>query len=340
MKKLTFILSAIVIAMSMALLSGCSKKDSFVVKGLVEGNRTMNLRFVYVGDDKLNNVITASRDGKFAIGGVAPRDGALVQVLDNDYRRLAVFYAKNGDEIEVKINADDPTASLAAGNEIMERWNKWATANKTVLKGLNARARNEAVAKYAGAHKDDLLSTLLLAAYYDSSVDPHGAMKLLEQIKPEARPQSIVELMTANSTLRDEKGGYNKVMPFRYFSAETDSMATFRADDNRRTLLVFTAESNGRDSIMRALHDFNKDKKTKAGILDIRFDVDTLMWKRDLRNDSVDWPSAWMPEATATPSIERLGITSVPFFIVTDSAGVQLYHGTALTPALKAARAK
>ncbi|MDD6723690.1 MAG: DUF4369 domain-containing protein [Bacteroidales bacterium] len=334
MRTLTLILTALCLMM----LGGCSEKKYFTVEGTVDGGRTMNLRFIYVGEDRLNNVITAARDGKFVFRGEAPRDGALVQVLDNDYRRLAVFYAKNGEKINLKVNADDPVASQATGTDILERWNEWTAANKAVLKGLDARARNKALAKYVGAHKDDLLSTLLVAAYYDSSVDPQGAVTLLESIKPEVRPQSVVELMTANSAMRDEKGGYNKVMPFRYFSSETDSMATFRADANRRTLLVFTAGATGRDSIMRALHELNDEKGAKAAILDIRFDVDTLMWKRDLRGDSVDWPSAWMPEATANPSIERLGITSVPFFIVADSAGTQLYHGPALTPALKAAR--
>ena len=89
---------------------------------------------------------------------------------------------------------------------------------------------------------------------------------------------------------------------------------------------------------LAALHAFQKDKPAKTTILDVRFDVDTLMWKRDLSNDSVTWPSAWMPEATATSSLSPLSITTVPFFIVTDSTGRQLYHGPALTPAIKAMR--
>ena len=331
-------LTIMLMSLCLIVLGGCSEKKFFTVEGTVEGERTMNLRFVYVGDDNLNNVITAARDGKFVFKGVVPRDGALVQVLDNDYRRLAVFYAKNGDKIQLKVNADDPVVSQATGNDIMERWNAWAATNRPILKGLDASVRNKAVAKYARAHKDDLLSTLLLAAYYDSSVDPNGAMTILETIKPEARPQCIVELLTANSVQRAKNGGYNKVMPFRYLSSKTDTMATFRPGDNNRTLLVFTAGPAGRDSIMRALHAFQKDKPAKTTILDVRFDVDTLMWKRDLSNDSVTWPSAWMPEATATSSLSPLSITTVPFFIVTDSTGRQLYHGPALTPAIKAMR--
>ena len=67
-------LTIMLMSLCLIVLGGCSEKKFFTVEGTVEGGRTMNLRFVYVGDDNLNNVITAARDGKFVFKGVVPRD--------------------------------------------------------------------------------------------------------------------------------------------------------------------------------------------------------------------------------------------------------------------------
>lgn len=327
-----------ILALTLLLLTACSGGDSFKVDGTVDGGRTMNLRFLYVGDDNLNNVLTAARDGKFLFQGHAPEGGTLVEVLDNDYRPLAYFYAENGDKIKVNIKGNSAAGAVATGNDAMDRWNEWREKNANVIARGPGKPLNAAVANYVENHKEDIVSALLMAVYYDASIDPHGANRLLEGIVPEARPAAVAALHMPGADMRDAKGQYNRVPVFTYFSSRTDTLATFRPRDHKRTLLAFTAGRSGRDSIIRELSRLYRDKPAGVDILDLRFDTDTVMWRRDLRVDSVKWTSAWMPEATAAPGIDRLGVRSLPFFIVADSTGAQLYHGPGIVRAAEVAR--
>lgn len=331
-------LATIILLSLTVMLAACSGKREFNVSGTVEGGRTMNLRFVFVGDDNLNNVLTAARDGKFEFRGQAPDEGTLVEVLDNDYRALAYFYVRNGDKIGLDIKPGSQAASMATGNKVMDRWNEWQKKNTKVVASTDGKVRNAAVAAYVNAHPDDIVSALLMATYYDAAIDPAGANRLLGKIRPEARPSTVTSLRLIAADLRDKNGNYNRVVPVRYHSSKTDTTAIFKPRDNRRTLMAFTMGPEGRDTIVSILRELYRDKVKGVEIIDFRFDADTLTWKRDLRRDSVKWTSAWMPQATSAPGLDRLGITSLPCFIVADSTGRQLYHGPGITRAVRVAR--
>ena len=62
-------------------------------------------------------------------------------------------------------------------------------------------------------------------------------------------------------------------------------------------------------------------------------DADTMSWRRNVRADSVSWPTAWAAGAIAAPGVDRLGIPSVPYFIVADSTGRQLFRGRSIKQA-------
>jgi len=51
------------------------------------------------------------------------------------------------------------------------------------------------------------------------------------------------------------------------------------------------------------------------------------VWKKSIENDSATWVQGWVVGAASAHSIERLGINRLPFFIIADSTGKQLYRG-------------
>lgn len=317
------------------LLTACSDTNKFKIHGTVAENRTLNLRVVYFGNDNINNVLTAARDGVFEFEGIS-QQGAIVEILDNDYRVLGRLYAVNGEEYKVKINATSPRESTVTGSEINEAWTKWIGDNINTLNMRNSKLINEAVERYVKTHKADLLSTILIITEYDASLDPVKAQKLMQSIAVEARPAYMVESWVANISSAGESKTTAKVLPITYIAGGNDSLGTFNPKKQDFSLLVFSNEMSGRsDSIVPKLRELTKKypNRKRLTIVDFSLDNDTFAWRRNVREDSVTWTSAYGAGSIAAPGIDRLAITTLPFFIVTDSAGAQLYRGGSITAA-------
>lgn len=329
------------IFMFAVMLAACGDSNKFKIHGTVANNATLNLRIVYFGDDNINNVLTAARDGVFEFEGSASK-GQLLEVLDNDYRVLAHLYVQDGDEINLKIDASNPMHYTATGSAVNEAWTKWQADNMKTLDTRNAKAINDAVARYVKAHPDDVLSTLLMLTEFRADADPVQAQNLLASIKVEARPTYLVEGWVANVARAGEKMAKTKVLPIIYFNMK-DTLETYSPKKQNYTLLAFTDDNSGRrDSIIAKMREIaNKyPNRRRLAIMDFSLDNDTFTWRRNVRADSVSWTSAWAGGSVAAAGVERLGITSLPFFIVADSAGTQLYRGTSITAASDAIKKK
>lgn len=317
-------------------ISGCSGPDSFEVKGHVKGDATINLRALYYVDGALQSSIFPADRGSFSFKGRAP-EGAVVEILDNDYRLLGRFYAENGDEIDVTIDPKSPAAmKVEKGNEAAIRWAQWLNANAKILDGRNSKAINALVAKYVKAHPQDIVSTLIVTTVYDASADPEGASRLLSSIAPEARPTTLTEALATLLTYADTSVGKRRVSPLTLM-ARNDTVTTFSPRKHRLSLLVFSDENSGRaDSIVPALRRLRKAHTDKAlGIIDISLDTDTLAWQSSTRSDTATWDVAWGTGGIASAALRPLAIPRLPYFIVTDSVGSQIYRGASISQALK-----
>lgn len=331
MKLLRFSLFVMLVAM----LTACASNEDFEIHGTVVDNGTLNLRIVYFGDDNINNVLTASRDGVFDFKGNAPK-GQMVEILDNDYRVLVRLYAVNGDKLKVNINPTNPRASVATGSAVNDEWTKWISDNINTLNTRNSRTINDAVERFVKSHPDDVLSTLLMLTEYDTNVDVIKAQKLMASINVDARPTYLVESWVANLARAGQSAQKVKVAPITYISATDTVLTTYNPKRQDYSLLVFTNENSGRhDSIVPKLREIAKKypNRRRLAIVDFSLDNDTFTWKREYRADSITWTSGWGGGSVAAAGIERLNITSLPYFIVTDSTGTQIYRGPSITAA-------
>ena len=243
----------------------------------------------------------------------------------------------NGDEIDVTIDPKSPAAmKVEKGNEAAIRWAQWLNANAKILDGRNSKAINALVAKYVKAHPQDIVSTLIVTTVYDASADPEGASKLLSSIAPEARPTALTDAFATLLTYADTSAGKRRVSPLTLM-AQGDTVTTFSPRKHRLSLLVFSDENSGRaDSIVPALRRLRKAHTDKAlGIIDISLDTDTLAWQSSTRNDTATWDAAWGTGGIASAALRPLAIPRLPYFIVTDSVGSQIYRGASISQALK-----
>lgn len=319
------------------LLSSCGSDDKFTVNGRLADNSTINLRVLYMADGRLNTMLMASDRGSFAFEGHTTV-GTVVEVLTNDYKPIGRFYVTPGDKLDVTLNPKAPSRITVTGNETAARWATWTTDNAAVLDSRDHAKANDLIARYVKAHRDDIVSTLLMVYDYDSSLDPAKANELLNAIAPEARPEALVAAYNTLNADLDAKTMAVKVVPFDYV-VHGDTTRRFVPRDRHKTLLVFSDDHSGRsDSIVTSLRDIHRRLagNKNAAILDLSLDNDTVVWTRSTKPDSAAWRQGWLSSGVGGSAISRLVIPRVPFFIVVDSAGRQVYRGSSLKAASKA----
>ncbi|MCH5222260.1 MAG: hypothetical protein J1F05_08075 [Muribaculaceae bacterium] len=327
MKKLLHIFCGAIILMGLS----CSDNDQFRVNGTIEGKPTMNLRVAYYSDGAFRTQITAAREGEFEFYGTA-RQPALIEVTDYEYRPLARLIAENGKTYKVKVDPTNRYRIDVSGGEINERWSKFLRENADSLE-LDA---NAIVARYVDEHRDDIVSTLLLLTVFDASHAIAEADSLMEMIAPEARPSSLTEGYNDVMQRLVTSVALGDVLPIKYID-QKDTIRSFNPAEQAYSIIMLSRDGDFRsDSIVPALKRLYKDyKKSRLAILDFSLDSDEASWKRSIRTDSAEWSQGWGAGGVASLGVDRLGIPRVPFVIVCDSTGRQLYRGSEIATAEK-----
>lgn len=315
--KFLHLLSAVACLLSLA---ACGDNETFTIEGTVDGNATINLRFVYYSDNNLVRGLTAARDGKFEYKGSVSAP-TIIEILDNDYRPLGRLFVANGDRIECHLTRNAPNDIKVSGSDISSRWAKFLNDNSSALATPHA---NDLVARYVSDNPDDIVSTLLMLTSYDASYDAMTADSLMATINPDVRPSALVDGFNSLLLRLVSESTTEKIAPIPCLNMN-DSLVDADAAASPWSLIVISDNSSGRaDSITPALRRLDrKSMRPTLQLLDISVDRDTIAWHKSVRADSASWRTLWVAGSLASPGIDRLGVPSVPYFIVADSTGAQ-----------------
>lgn len=324
MKLFKHISLRVVAPLIMALLTAaCGDDESFTVEGFVEEAPTMNIRYVYYAGGRLNQGLTAAKEGKFEIKGVAAAPTVL-SVLDNEYRPLGRVYVSNGDRLELKVRRGRPYDLQVSGNETSERW---ASCVNSLADSLASPAANRVIERYVAAHTDDIVSTLLMMTSYDASADALRADSVMSSIDGSARPSSLADSFNAILQRLVAHSASDAVDGIDYMTLK-DSLLTFNPYDHKWSLIVLSSEESGRsDSIGDAL---DRLPSKRLHIIDLGLDREVETWRRAVRSDTVGWQRGWVAGSVAAPGLGSLGVPSLPYFIIVDATGRQALRTTAL----------
>lgn len=313
------------------LLCSCSDPTTFTVKGEIDGGGTQNMRAIYYADGTTNLLVIPVSDGKFKVEGNLTQP-TMIEFFSANKKLLGRGYVEPGDELECKFYKDDLYKAEITGNEVSERWTKFLKDNSKALSSNNTDKINGLIKKYINNNKDDILSTLLLLTEYSTPDNEMEAAKLLSSINPEARPQILIESYEALLDRYTNVKANEKLSMISYYSS-TDSLKTIIPYSTSYSVVAFSnneTRNNGEIAdTMRSLRD--KYHTRRLQVVDISLDTDTLEWKKSIKSDSATWQQGWVVGAVSAHSIDRLGITRLPFYIVADSTGKQLYRGTSLS---------
>lgn len=311
-------------------MASCGDSESFTVKGVIEGLPTMNVRYVYFANGRVNRGVTASREGKFEIKASAPAP-TILEICDNDYRPMARLYVVNGDNLECELIRERPYQLKVEGNDISERWAKYLNENLKILT-KSAEDANAAVEKYVLQKPDDVLSTLLLLTVYDATSNALHADSLMTSINQQCRPAILVDGFNALLQRLVDQSTSEAVVAVPYYG-KNDSLLCFSPAASPWSLIVISDEQSPRnDSIVPALRRLGKGSlRSKLQIVELSMDPDTVTWRKSIAADSASWRQGWVAAAVASPGIDRLGVPSFPYFIVTDSTGAQQFRGRSVS---------
>ena len=324
---ITYIIGALA-----ALLVACGDSDSFRIHGELTDGSNINLRVVYYTNSSVHTGITASNAGKFMYEGVAQKP-ALVEIYDNDYRLLGRLVASNGQDIDIKIDRSNIYRNTIKGNSASEAFAAALGPRADKLQSSSIAERNAIIADIIAADPAAIGSYLLLITEFSTSGYERQADSLLSLIPAEARIEGISAGFEALLQRVADGIACDTVMPVSYMVSGGNTRI-FDPSGNRLSLIVLSDSRDGRDSVLKAVRSIaSRRRKDRIDILDLNLDQDTMVWRRNVRNDSATWTQGWIAGGISAQAVDRLGIPRLPYFVLIDSTGVAMWRGSSASQA-------
>ncbi len=318
------------------LLSSCGDDSQFRIAGEIAGMGTQNIDIIYYASDALKVQRTIVIDGKFSVVGNAP-EATIVEIHSSDNALLGMLMVQNGETVECRLKRGNRFIAAYEGNEVSERWGKFLTENADSLAIASTEQKNNMIARYVAKHPDDMTSTVLLLTEYSCPDNEMMADSLMRSISEQARPSHLVNGFNALLAHINSEAAAEDILPMNLY-CRADSLFSYNPSLSRYSILAFSSDNlMQRDSLVRGFKELSKQYKSKElALVDVSFATDTATWKIITHRDSADWNQCWVLGAMKAKPIERLAIPRVPYFIVADSAGKQVYRGSSISKAAKA----
>ena len=314
-------------------IAACGDNTKFTIGGRIDGLGTRAVYVIYAANGNITKQMTAAIDGKFSISGESP-DYTIVELFAASSDPLARMLVKNGQTLSCKLSIDEPLKNQIKGNKPTEEWITFLRQNNEILSTGTPEMIDRLIGGYVADHRDNIVSSLLLLTSYNSVDHESQADSLFALIAPQARPEKLVEGYRMLLSLNNTSAFNVKVKSFSLYSYG-DSTEWYMPSRSSYSLLYFTdGAHNRRDTIISKITpEYEKYSRKRFKVVDVSMTPDTLEWKRTAV-DSLAWAQVWVPGGVANPQFDNLNIPRLPYYILTDSTGRQVYRGTQLTIAL------
>ena len=332
-----FINILLICVLAGVMTSSCGNDEEFVINCEIKGIGERGVEMIYFNRG-LRKAAFHPVDDKVSLRGSSP-DMTVVEVFTLDNQLLFTCVAQNGDELEVKMELDNPASIKVKGNEASEQYNKFVSENAELLGSRDEAGINALISKEISARPDKISSTLILTRLLRARGNELLADSLINRLAPEARPSSLIKGFAAMVGEQVSTNARGDVRPItlrqgRDTVSGRDTTVRFVPSFHSYSLLAFTYERKS-DTITNRLRELKKDfpKSKRFEGLEISLQNDSSSWRLAIKGDSAEWLQAWDPGGSASPQIRSLAVPSTPFFIETDSTGKQLYRGSAVKAA-------
>lgn len=315
-----------------AVLAGCQKSEFFLIFDMAE-DVTDNFDATYYATAKDGGLtvqaVASVMKGKCELRGVTTLP-TLIYITAKKSTVPLVVYATKGDKIEITGDNNQPLSWNVGGNDINKELTEWRLDALEQLKSGEAKKINEKVSNFIENHTDNPVSLILLLTYYNRKENENEYVKLLNLLSGVDNKESWIRLASRADQL--------KVTSFNPASIESLVMRsqhghadTFMFKGKNPGFLVFWQNDIKEkkeivDSLKILLKQYS-DSSTRI-IADINLDTDSIVWKNAIKRDSLKNISRlWAPAGFADQAVMRLQVSGLPYYIVVDKNGKQVYRG-------------
>ena len=311
----------------MVVLCSCSSNE-FKIDGNISG--VDGLRIVFSGDSGLvDEWVNMDKKGHFSFKGTA-QEPVLVSLMDVRGEPLAMVVAADGNHLKIKGDASKTMGIKVKGNRLNEDWQLFRDEHAAFYTDPNPSRLDAAIEKYVREYPDDMLSTVLLLADYSDYSDRDKLDKMLGGIKAEARPESLTRILTSGPQAR-KRSALSRLMTLTLFKHDATAEEISLTGHGMTLISLWANPQLDRQTFISKLQTLDKGVR----VIDVLAEGDTLRWGQTTSTDPEGWQHYWAPGGPLEPGIQTLGITSLPWYAVTDSTGLVTYSGPNLSTALK-----
>lgn len=334
MKRIDLLFSFLLVAFTL-MLASCSDGDSFKIDGTLTGVEGAMVRIVFEGDSGIvDEWADVDKKGHFSFKGQSALP-VMVNILNPQNDLLLTVVTVNGDHLKLKGDASKVMAIKVKGNKLNEDWQLFRDEHQAFYTDPNPSRLDAAIEKYVREHPADMLSTALLMADYSDYSNADKVKKLLEGIEPQARPESLTRSFL-NNPMRKKSGNLPRLMTLT-LAKPGGAFEEIKLTDQVTLISLWANPQNDRMTALRALNEAGEENTDRFHVIDVLTEADTLRWHQTIAGDPKEWKHYWAPGGPLEQGIQLLGITSLPWFAVTDSTGMVTYNGPDLNAALEAA---
>ncbi|MCH5231634.1 MAG: DUF4369 domain-containing protein [Muribaculaceae bacterium] len=323
---------------SLIFLLGC-KKAEFTLNFNLEKDVTENYNVTYYAAAIKGGLTVQSvasvREGKCLLKGTT----VLPTMVDIFTRRSSfplVLIASKGSEIKISGEGNDPLGWNVEGDKINEELSAWRLENLHSLRENETDSVNQAVRNFVEGNRENPVSTILMLCYYNREADENGYSELMASLKGEARNEQWLHILARTDQLLHHYS-YPAGLESLVMRSMKEGADTLTADSkNPIFLLIWQSGYSDKNNMVDSIKALGKEYPDSVRIIaDIFADIDSVAWKNAIRRDSLDFIKRfWAPLSLADPTLQKLKVKGLPYFIVFSPDGAQSYRGTDLSEAM------
>lgn len=315
-------------------------KNEFILDFNLAKEVTDNYNVTYYATDTKGGLtiqaVASVREGKCELKG-ATKLPTLVYVTARKSPYPLILMAEKGEKIGIEGQGKDPLEWEVEGNPINKTLTEWRLENYEVLSSNQVDSVNSIVGKFVKNNPENPVSTILMLCYFNRKIDEKGYSDLMASLRGEAKDTKWLKLI----------GRTDQIFHAYAYPARLESLILRSTNKKGDTLLI----NHKKPVFLFFWHTGYTDKKimvdslkvlekeipdTSLLVADICLDVDSLAWRSGIRRDSLEKIKRfWVPLGVSDPTMMKIKVDALPYFIVFNKEGHQHYRGNDLNEAMK-----
>lgn len=321
------------------LISGCGKNEFSIEFNLAEDITDNFSTTYYASTDKGGitvQAVASVREGK-CILECSTKNPTLVYITARRSKLPLVVYAEKGNKIMITGEGLEPLAWNVEGNEIDLALSEWRKENFDNLKAHLTDSINGDVKAYVENNPDNPVATILMLSYFDRKENEREYTDLMASLKGKARNEDLLKLLARTDQMYHSYS-YPARLESIVMKSDNKGGDTIRLNGRNPVLMAFWQSGYGeKKKLTDSIKQLEKDYPDTARIIaDVYLDVDSTAWRVAIKKDSFENVKRfWAPMGLTHPTIMKLKVNTVPFFIVFDKEGHQEYRGDNLSDAIE-----